>query len=119
MATPTVDLRPEKLNVKMARGDTAAPPILIRTPAGEAVDLTGRTFAAQIRRAVGAATAVDVDVDTTEGADGILILRVDEDVTETLTGEYVWDLQQTLGGTVRTLLKGTWVFDADVTRLEP
>jgi hypothetical protein len=117
MTTSTVDLRPAKLNVKMVRGDTAAPPILIQEN-GSAADLTGRTFAAQIRRSASSATAIDIDVDTTEAADGILVLRIDEETTETLTGEYVWDLQQTIGDTVRTLLSGRWTFDADVTRLE-
>lgn len=117
MATPTIDFRPEKANVKMRRGDTAAGPILIRE-AGEPADLTGRTFAAQIRRTAAASTAIDVEVDTAEAADGILVLRVDEEITQTLTGAYVWDLQQTIGGTVRTILAGAWIFDADVTRIE-
>jgi hypothetical protein len=116
--TATVDLRPGKLNVLMTRGDTAAPPIQIQE-GGVAADLTGRTFAAQIRRSVSSTTAIDIDVDTTEAADGILILRVGEEVTETLRGIYVWDLQQTVGDVVRTLLTGKWTFDADVTRLEP
>lgn len=117
MSTPTVDLRPTNANVKMRRGDTAAPPMLIRE-AGEPADLSGRTFAAQIRRSAAASTAIEIDVDTTEAADGILVLRVDKDVTETLTGEFVWDLQQTIGDSVRTILAGKWTFDADVTRLE-
>lgn len=117
MATPTVDLRPAKVNVRMARGDTAAPPILIQE-AGEPADLTGRTFEAQIRRTAGSATAIDIDVDTTEAAGGILVLRVDADVTENLRGDYVWDLQQIVGDVVRTLLTGKWTFDADVTRVE-
>ena len=106
MATPTVDLLPAKLNLKTTRGDTVAAPILIRED-GVAADLTGRIFAVQLRRSPANTTAVDVEVDDTEAVDGILILRLDEDVTETLTGDYVWDLEQLIGDSVRTILTGT------------
>lgn len=115
MATPTVDLRPGKLNIKVSRGDTDGIPIDIRE-GGVAADLTGRTFTAQLRRSANATTAVDVEVDTTDADTGRLVLRLDPAVTETLSGDYQWDLEQVVGGTVRTLLKGTWSFDPDVTR---
>jgi hypothetical protein len=117
MANPTVDLRPGKLDIKVTRGDTDGIPIIIQE-GGVAADLTGRTYAAQLRRAPSSTAVVDVTVDTTEAADGILILRLEPDVTETLTGIYHWDLEQTVGGTVRTLLAGRWTFDPDVTRDE-
>lgn len=115
MATPTVDLRPGKLDIKVSRGDTDGIPLVIQE-AGVPANLTGRTYAAQLRRSASSSTAVEVEVDTTEAADGLLVLRLDPDITETLTGEYRWDLQQTIGGTVRTLLAGRWIFDPDVTR---
>ena len=117
MANPTVDLRPGRLDIKVSRGDTDGIPIIIQE-GGVAADLTGRTYAAQLRRSAAAATAIDVTVDTTEAANGILILRLEPAVTETLTGIYQWDLEQTVGGTVRTLLAGRWTFDPDVTRDE-
>jgi len=115
MATPTVDLRPGKLNIKVSRGDTDGIPIVIRE-GGVAADLSGRTYTAQLRRAQNATTAVDITVDTTDADTGTLVLRLDPAVTETLSGDYFWDLEQTVGGTVRTILKGTWTFDLDVTR---
>lgn len=115
MATPTVDLRPGKLDIKVSRGDTDGIPLVIQE-AGVAADLTGRTYAAQLRRTASASTAVTIDVDTADADTGVLVLRLDPDVTETLTGIYEWDLQQTIGGTVRTLLAGRWTFQPDVTR---
>ena len=115
MANPTVDLRPGKLDIKVSRGDTDGIPIEIKE-GGVAADLTGRTYAAQLRRTKNATAAVDVTVDTTEADTGLLILRLEPAVTETLTGEFQWDLEQTMGGTVRTLLTGRWTFDPDVTR---
>jgi hypothetical protein len=59
---------------------------------------------------------VEVDVDTTDAATGQLVLRIDSADTEDLSGEYVWDLEQTIGGNPRTILAGKWAFEADVTR---
>lgn len=118
MATPTIDLRAGKLRILMMRGDTAGVPVEIRAN-GVAEDLTGRTYRAQIRRSVNATTAYDVTVDTTEAEDGILILRMDPEVTATLTGDFVWDLEEDNGGTIRTRGMGPWNFTADVTRAEP
>lgn len=117
MTTPTVDLLPGKLNIKVTRGDTDGIPIDIQED-GALADLTGRTYAAQLRRSPNATTAIDVEVDTTDADAGRLVLRIDDDVTETLSGDYQWDLQQTMGGTVRTILTGRWTFAPDVTRDE-
>lgn len=115
MATPVVDLRPGNLNIRTSRGDTVAVPLTIRE-GGEAADLTGRTYAAQIRRSAASSTAVTVTVDTSGAADGELVLRLTAAATANLTGEYQWDLQQTHGGSVRTLVTGRWTFGPDVTR---
>ena len=118
MATPTIDLRAGKLRIRMMRGDTAG--VAIRLDAnGVTEDLTGRTYRCQIRRTVAAATAYDVTVDTTEADTGVLILRMDPDVTKDLTGDFVWDLEENNGGTIRTRGMGPWDFTADVTRAEP
>lgn len=115
MATPTVDLRPGKLNIKTSRGDTVAVPLTIKE-GGVAANLTGRTYAAQIRRSKASSSSVAVTVDATGAATGQLVLRLTAVATAALTGEYEWDLQQTQGGTVRTILEGRWIFGADVTR---
>ena len=117
MTTPTVDLRPGKLDIKVSRGDTDGIPLVIQE-GGEVADLTGRTYAAQLRRSPGSSTAITITVDTAGAATGELVLRLEPAVTETLTGDYQWDLQQTMGGTVRTLLTGKWTFVPDVTRDE-
>lgn len=115
MTTPTIDLRAGKLRILMMRGDTAGVAVEIRAN-GVAEDLTGRTYRAQIRRRVNSTDAYDVTVDTTEAEAGILILRMDPEVTETLSGEFVWDLEEDNGGTIRTRGMGPWNFTPDVTR---
>lgn len=108
----TVDFRPARVNVRSVRGDTVAMPISL-VEGGNPASLAGRTFAAQLR-----VTTEDVDDTpfTTEVSGGTVTLRMTADVTEGLEGQYAWDLQQTLGGAVRTLVGGLWTFDPDVTR---
>lgn len=115
--TATVDLRPGKLNVKSSRGDTVALPVVI-SELGAAADLTGRTYLCQIRRTKPGDVIADVDVDTTGAATGALVLRIDSADTEALSGDYVWDLEQTIGDNPRTILAGKWTFEPDVTREE-
>lgn len=114
--TATVDLRPGRLDIKTTRGDDVGVPIDIRE-GGELADLTGRTYEAQLRRTADSATvSAEVTVDTTGAAAGRLVLRLEDAVTDDLKGVFYWDLEQTIGGTVRTILAGRWTFDADVTR---
>lgn len=117
MTTPTVDLLPGKLNIKVSRGDTDGIPLDIQE-GGIAADLTGRIYAAQLRRSQNSATAIDITVDTTDADTGRLVLRLEPAVTEDLSGDYLWDLEQTIGGTIRTILAGKWTFAPDVTRDE-
>lgn len=115
--TATVDLRPGKLNIKCTRGDTVALPIVINE-AGAAADLTGRTYLCQIRRTKAGAVVVEVDVDTTTAATGEIVLRIANLDTEAFSGDYVWDLVQSIGDNPRTILAGKWTFEPDVTREE-
>ena len=111
----TANLRPGKLNIKMTRGDTAASPILIKE-GGVPADLTGRTYSCQIRRSVNTSSGVEVEVDTSQAASGIITLRLSEEITAEMNGDYMWDLEQTTNGVVRTILAGTWSFEEDITR---
>lgn len=114
MAITISDL-PEKVKLRSKRGDTVGKLIQINDAGSNPVDLTGRTFAAQLRRSPNSSSAVDVTVDTAGAATGQLVLRIASSVTETLSGDYQWDLEQTMGGTVRTIIEGSWTFSPDVT----
>ena len=111
----TVDLGPAELNVRSLRGDTVALPFTI-TEGGDPVDVTGRTYAAKIRKAGKGQTSTPFTVEVTDAVGGRIVVRMTETVTATLGGTYSWDLQQTSGGAVRTLVAGEWTFDADTTR---
>lgn len=107
--TATLDLRPGLVNVKATRGDTIAFPVTIRE-GGVAANLTGRTYHATLRRFHTSTHAVELVVDTTNAATGQLILRLADTITATLDGDYVWKLVQSVGGSPRTLIAGTWTF---------
>lgn len=111
-----VDLGPAELNVRSLRGDTVALPFTI-TEGGTPVDITGRTFAAKLRKTGSKnSTTIPFTVEIADAAAGQIIIRMAETVTNNLGGSYSWDLQQTSGGAVRTLVAGEWTFDADVAR---
>lgn len=115
MSTPTVDLTRGRLNILSTVGDDVALPLTLQEN-GVAPDLTGRTFLCQLRRDPASAVVVTVTVDTAQAASGILTLRLTAAVTAPLTGTYVWELQQTTAGVIRTLLGGAWQFVGDVAR---
>lgn len=83
------------------------------------LDLTGRTFTAQVREFEDAsAVAAEITVDDSDGVNGNLWLRIGHLVTETLEREYVWDLQMVdVDTTITTVLRGNASAHPDVTRV--
>jgi hypothetical protein len=86
--------------------------------AGDPVDLSDRTWAAQIRRAPDGPDPVAFTVDPASAADGVLLLTLTAAQTTTLPRAGVWDLEgtYTADGLVETLLAGSVVCTRDVTR---
>lgn len=113
--TAKIDKRPARVNYKYRRGDTVAEQVTIEE-GGVAANITGRTYRAQLRKTVGGEVFVAFTVDITNPAGGVLVMRLTDTQTEPLSGRYYWDLEQTAGGVVRTLMAGEWTFDPDVTR---
>ncbi len=112
-----VDLRPARLDYKIARGDDFADVVTIQegTPAAP-VDVSARTYTAQVRRSKDGDVVAAMAVDMTEAASGEVGYSIADTVTDDLRGEYVWDFQQSTAGVVRTLMGGKFIVDPDVTR---
>ena len=110
---------PAARNIDIYRGDDLIHTVTIVDAEGAPVNLTGRTYASQLRRYPDTEQiAATFDVDATQANVGLLILSIDGDVTATLDpGPYRYDLEQTQGGTRTTLLAGEAIVTADVTRL--
>lgn len=87
---------------------------------GEAQDLSGQTFTAQVRPAPGSDTeTASFTVDDTDADTGVLVITLGHDDTEGIAaGEYVWDLRGVDGdGKVLTIMAGTLDVVAPVTEL--
>lgn len=113
----TVDLRPARLNYKIQRGDDFSDTITISegSPAVP-VDVSARTYAAKVRRTPNGDVVGTMTIDMTDAATGVVGYALSNTITDDMSGKYVWDFQQTTGGSVRTLLAGTFTVDLDVTR---
>jgi hypothetical protein len=114
----TVKVLPAKLNYRITRGDDFADVVTIKEgdPAA-AVDVSARTFTAQVRATADATTVIaSFVIDMTSAATGEVGFSIADTVTDDLAGVYVWDFQQDTGGVIRTLMGGSFVVDKDVTR---
>lgn len=114
----SIKVVPAKLNYTIVRGDDFADTVTIKEgdPAA-AVDVSARTFTAQVRASADATTIVaTMTIDMTDAATGIVAYSIADTVTATMNGGYVWDFQQDTGGVIRTLMGGSFVVVKDVTR---
>jgi hypothetical protein len=114
----TVKVIPAKLNYTIVRGDDFADQVTIKE--GEppaAVDVSGRTFTAQVRSSADSTTIVaSFVIDMTSAASGVVGYAIADTLTDDLSGTYVWDFQQNTGGVIRTLMGGSFTVLKDVTR---
>jgi hypothetical protein len=111
-------MSPANLPLNIRIGDTETISVAIKDSTGAAVNITGRTYAAQIRTTTDAATALATfSCSITNAAAGTLAATLSATTTAALTaGLAVWDLQETNGTTVTTLLGGSVTISQDVTR---
>ena len=107
------------------RGDTRVLSLAFTEDDGEtAVDLSGKTWRAEVRETVdSSAVLLTWTVDTTDAVDGILVLTLpatqwaDADIPAAdIAVKWAWDLESTQSGVVRTWLKGKVKVIGDVSR---
>lgn len=102
----TVDLTPQVVNLKLTRGDSWTLPFEF-----EDTDLTGYTFAAQIRKSADDSSAVSLTIAETD-----LTVGKFEVGQEAASLSGYWDLQLTSpGGLPRTYAKGWVEVEKDIT----
>lgn len=85
--------------------------------AGVPVNVSTRTYAAQIRPQAGATAVIDITIDTTDAATGKLELAVDLTDTDATPGTWWWDLVETDGTRVETILGGPFLIGARITEV--
>jgi hypothetical protein len=99
-------------------GDTETVSVTLQDSSGTAINITGRTYAAQIRATADAASPLATfSCSITNAAAGTFACTLSAATTAALsTGVGVWDLAETNGSTVTTLLAGPVQINQDVTR---
>jgi len=99
-------------------GDTETVSVTLQDSDGAPINITGRTYAAQIRATADAASPLATFTCTiTSAAAGTFACTLSAATTAALsTGIGVWDLAETNGSTVTTLLAGPVQINQDVTR---
>jgi hypothetical protein len=106
-------------NLTFVRGDTETVQVTMTSDGETPVNITGRTYAAQLRTTPDiSAISASATCTITDAANGVMTVLFTATSTSALDpGYYYWDLQETSGSTVTTVLQGTVNVLADVTRV--
>ena len=105
-------------DIEIYQGDDYALRIEIRDGAGAAIDLSARTYQAQIRetRSPDAELLAEFAIDMTEAPAGDVVISLTDTQTAAMTRSGAWDFQQVdAAGKVRTLLAGDVALRRQVT----
>ena len=110
--------QPADQDLTITRGDTETLIVTITTDGSTAVDITGRTYRAQIRSQQDSTTIkASFTCTVTAAVSGQVTCVLSATSSATLSaGLYFWDLEETASGTVSTILAGNITVLADVTR---
>lgn len=110
--------QPADQDLTITRGDTETLVVTITTDGSTAVNITGRTYKAQIRTQQDSTTIkASFTCTVTNGAAGQVTCVLSATDSATLTaGLYFWDLEENASGVVSTILSGNVTVLADVTR---
>lgn len=105
-----------KRDIQFTKGDDYSHVVTITNSSG-AIDITGRTYSAQIKRVSSQMTPDATFVCTvTNGAAGEVTLYLSDTQTDALApARYNWDLQEDASGVISTILAGTCKVVQDVT----
>jgi hypothetical protein len=109
---------PANLPLTIRTGDTETVSVAMQTAAGAAIDITGRTYQAQIRdTAASTAVLATFTCTVTNGTAGTFACTLGTATTAALSPQTaVWDCQEISSGTVTTLMGGQVFIVQDVTR---
>lgn len=109
---------PAKQDIKIMRGDTETITVTITDTTGTPVNLTGDTFASQVRyNRDDTSIAASFTCTVTNPTGGVVTLVMSSVSSAALNdGIAYWDLQRTSGGIVSTIVSGKCTVLADVTR---
>lgn len=104
------------LSVKI--GDTETVSVTLQDENGNPINITGRTYSAQIREKPSSASSLATfSCSVTNGAQGKFSCTISSAITSALAPvNAVWDLQENNAGVITTLMAGDAIVSRDVTR---
>lgn len=110
--------QPADQDLIITRGDTETLVVTITTDGSTAVNITGRTYKAQIRTQQDSTTIkASFTCVVTSGAAGQVTCTLSATDSATLSaGLYFWDLEENASGVISTILSGNVTVLADVSR---
>jgi hypothetical protein len=110
--------QPADQDLTITRGDTETLVVTITTDGSTAVDITGRTYRAQIRSQQDSTTIkASFTCVVTSGASGQVTCTLSASDSSALSaGLYFWDFEENASGVITTILSGIVTVLADVTR---
>jgi hypothetical protein len=109
---------PGAASVVITRGDTTTLVITLTTDGTTPINITGRTYRAQVRRDTeDASPEVTFTCTLTTPASGVLTCVLSAAQTATLEpGNHFWDLEENASNVISTVLSGAFAVLPDVTR---
>lgn len=109
---------PATQDLTITRGDTETIVVTLTTDGTTAIDVTGRTYTAQLRSTPDISViSASFTCTVTNGAAGQVTCVMSSTASAELSpGFFYWDLQENASGTISTVLAGTVTVLADVTR---
>lgn len=110
--------QPADQDLTITRGDTETLVVTITSDGTTPINITGRTYRAQIRSSQDATTVkASFTCVVTDGPNGKVTATLSAANSATLaSGVYYWDFEENASGVVSTILAGNVTVAADVTR---
>lgn len=105
-------------NIIIYQGDTYIHEIRLRNSANANINISTRSYSGQVRKTKTSNTVIATfTTEITDGPNGVLQFRLLPAVTSNITsGVYFYDLQETNGSVITTLLAGKATVQGEVTR---
>lgn len=105
-------------NIIIYQGDTYIHEIRLRNDANANINISTRSYSGQVRKTKTSNTVIaSFTTEIIDGPNGILQFRLLPNVTSNVTsGVYFYDLQETNGTVITTLLAGKATVQGEVTR---
>ena len=109
---------PADQDLTIVRGDTETLVVTMTTDGSTPINITGRTYRAQIRQSQDSTTIkASFTCTVTDAANGVVTCVLAATDSATLpVGLGFWDLEENASGVITTVMSGTVTVLADVTR---